>query len=132
MQLLELWPMAKFHALIWQFENRPVSWKQLPIDQKEAQFRPTGVEREYMCNFWNSGQWQVPKYGKLANRPVSAWNLGQWPSWFSSRMSRPMGLLFKQPFPSLTWDEVAWFQERLLLQLTFCKHLLHVLADGPH
>ncbi len=28
---------------------------------------------EYMCNFWN---------------------FGKWPSWFSSRASRPMGLLF--------------------------------------
>ncbi len=49
-----------------------------------------------MCNFWNFYQWQsfMPKYGKLENRPVSAWNSGQWPRWFSSRASRPMGLLF--------------------------------------
>ena len=32
-----------------------------------------GVEREFMCNFWNFAQWPsfMPKYGKFENQPVS-------------------------------------------------------------
>ncbi len=33
-QLLALWPMAKFHAQMWQFWNQPVSWKPLPVERK--------------------------------------------------------------------------------------------------
>ncbi len=28
------------------FENRPISWKLVPVEQKLAQFRPPGVERQ--------------------------------------------------------------------------------------
>ncbi len=30
------------------FDNRPVSWKSLPVEWKYAQFQPLGVEREYV------------------------------------------------------------------------------------
>ncbi len=56
------------------FETWPVSRKPLPVEQKSAQFWPPGVEREYICNFWNFGQWLsfMPKYyGNFENRPVS-------------------------------------------------------------
>ncbi len=68
-QLLALWPMAKFHAQIWQFENQPISWTPLPVELKQAQFRPPRVERGYVCNFCHFGQWPsfMPKYGTLAN-----------------------------------------------------------------
>ncbi len=38
------WPsfMPKYGS----FENRPVSWKLVPVEQKLAQFRPPGVERQ--------------------------------------------------------------------------------------
>ncbi len=51
------------------FENRPVSWKPLHVEQELAQFRPLGVELEYMCNFWHFGQWPsfMPKYGNFEN-----------------------------------------------------------------
>ena len=39
------------------FENWPVSRKALPVQRKKAQFQPPGVEREYMNNLWNFGQW---------------------------------------------------------------------------
>ncbi len=32
------------------------------------------------------------------------WNFGKWPSWFSSRASRPMGLFF---YFSLIWDDMG-------------------------
>ena len=44
--------MAKYGNL----ENRLVSRKPLPVERKQAQFRPPGVEREYMCDFWHFGQ----------------------------------------------------------------------------
>ncbi len=68
-QLLELWPMAKFHTMIWQF------WKSASISETadhtakiSSNSTPPGVERECMWDFWN---------------------FSQWPSWFSSRASRP-------------------------------------------
>ncbi len=67
---MALWPMDKFHAQIWQF------WKLVCISEtaaprlKISSISTPGVERQYM------------------------WNFGKWPSWFSSRSSRPMGLLF--------------------------------------
>ncbi len=70
-QLLEPWPMAKFHSQIWQF------WKSARISEtaaprmKISSISTSGVKREFM------------------------WNFGKWPSWFSSRASRPMGLLFE-------------------------------------
>ncbi len=75
------------------FENRPVSRKALPIDQNLAQFRPTGVEREYYV--------QLPELLPMAkfHAQIYAWNFGQWPSWFSSRTTRSMGLLLYDCVP---------------------------------
>ncbi len=71
---------ASFMPKYGNFENQPLSWKPLPIEQKYAQFRHPGIERGCMCNFWN---------------------FGPWPSWLLSRAPRPMGLLL------LTWDPMG-------------------------
>ncbi len=70
-QLLALWPMAKFHAQIWPF------WKFACISEtaaprvKISSISTPGLEREYM------------------------WKFGKWLSRFSSLASRPIGLLFR-------------------------------------
>ncbi len=74
-QLLAFWPKAKFHAQIWQFGKSACISETVAPRVQIAQCRPLGVEREDM---WNFGKW--PKF---------------WSSWFSSRASRPMGLLLK-------------------------------------
>ncbi len=51
--------MPSFMPKYSNFENQPVTRKSLPIERKYTQFRPNGVEREYMWNFWHFGQWPV-------------------------------------------------------------------------
>ncbi len=55
------------------FENWSVTQKPVPVEQKLALFRPPGVEREHMCNFWNFGHLPcfMPKYGNFENGPIS-------------------------------------------------------------
>ncbi len=55
------------------FENQPVSRNTLPVELKQAEFRPLGVERGYMCNVWHFVQLLsfMPKYGNFENRPIS-------------------------------------------------------------
>ncbi len=50
-----------------------VSRKPLPVELKQAQFHPLGVEKGYTCNLWHFGQWPsfMPKYCNFENRPVS-------------------------------------------------------------
>ncbi len=49
----------------------------------------------------------------------NVWNFGQWPSWFSSRISRPMGLWF-----SLTFDHRAGiFKKKNAAPSTSCDQL---------
>ncbi len=55
------------------FENQPVSWKWLCVEQKYSQFRPLWVEWVYTCNFWNYAHLPsfMPKYGNFEKWPVS-------------------------------------------------------------
>ncbi len=45
------------------FENRPVSWKVVPVEHNLAQFRPPGVERQYMYKSITGGTFSdiIPK-----------------------------------------------------------------------
>ncbi len=74
--MYNLWHFGQWQSFMpkyCNFENRPVSQKPLPIDLKQAQFRPPRVESGYMCNFWHFGEWPsfMPKYGNFENQPVS-------------------------------------------------------------
>ncbi len=45
-----------------------------PYSENKLNFDPVGIERHYMCNFGNFGQWAsfiMPKYGNFENHPVS-------------------------------------------------------------
>ena len=66
-----VWP--SFMPKYGNFENGPVYWKPLPVEVKQAQFRPLRVERGYVCNFQNFDQWPsfMPEYGNFENWPVS-------------------------------------------------------------
>ena len=66
------WPI--FMPKYCNFGNLSISQKLLPVEQKSAQFRPPGVEKEErMPSFWNFCQWPsfMPKYGNFENRSVS-------------------------------------------------------------
>ena len=45
------WP--SFMPKYGNFENLPIFWKLVPVEQKLAQCRSPGVERQYMYNCWN-------------------------------------------------------------------------------
>ena len=67
-QLLEVWPLAKFHPKYGDFENWPVSRKppEIPQSKNKLNFDPLGQkERICVCNFWNFGDLPrfMPKYG---------------------------------------------------------------------
>ncbi len=94
------------------FENGPVSWKPLPIEQKEAQFGPSGVEWAYMCNFWNFSQkfhaqiWQFWKLGSILETPAHRAKISSiWTLW--RRMSIHVQLLELWPlamFHAQIWE----------------------------
>ncbi len=50
---------ASFMPKYGNFENQPLSWKPLPIEGKDAQFRRPGIGSECMCHLWNFGHGQV-------------------------------------------------------------------------
>ncbi len=70
MPLLEFWPIAKhasFMPKYGNFENHPLSRKPLPIEQKYAQFRRPGIERECMSQLlklWPMGKLVVKQSAK--------------------------------------------------------------------
>ena len=91
------WPsfMHKFGN----FENRPASWKLVLVDQKLAQFRPPGVERQLFQMITNDlSPW---KLGHNSKRLIVERNrLKIWPMWvyvaemlvfFTWNMSRSLG-----------------------------------------
>ena len=89
---------ASFMPRYCNFENWPVSWKPLSIEQKYATFQLLRVERVLtgIFNFWNFGHLKIGPYhgnrcpyskNKLNFEPLrkkeymcNFWNFGQWPT----------------------------------------------------
>ncbi len=99
MQLSGLWPSAKFHTQIWQFSRSVHISETAARRAKISSISNPWVEKEYICNFWNLGQWQgfMPKYGSWK---ISPYLPG---AKFSSRTPRPMVLLFRI-YEIVTWE----------------------------
>ncbi len=76
-QLLEFWPLANFHAQIWQVRKLARILETAAHGAKMSSISTLwGRKRVYMCKIWKFGHLPsfMPKYGNFVNGPVS-WKL---------------------------------------------------------